>query len=209
MRNVFLVILASIFLTSCNKIVMKMYGLNPQYSFQEKDALKFKNKHTLNNIFLLDTICYLNFMYKLQEMDEINDKECSGNTSVHDLQQPIQLFCFDKEGKLISYHTNCYTGGFPNLKWNKNKEFDIFPPKTNAPIDLRVDLESIQKCLIFVEDTLNFDNPDYTFIVFCNFLMERQSLRLIKELKKSLSKNLSAKVKVLYVNNDWLFLNFD
>ncbi|MFT4061330.1 MAG: hypothetical protein QM642_03125 [Edaphocola sp.] len=129
---------------------------------------------------------------------------------VYDLGQPLQLFVFDKEGTLVNYYTNCYGTGFPNLSWNRQGEFDVFPPKQarmlpfgNKPISF----PDIRRTFAAVATNGNMaSSPDYSIVIFCNIFMGRQSRRFVNSVQKSLShKKSSCTVNVYYVNNDNLY----
>lgn len=119
--------------------------------------------------------------------------------------EPLQLLYYNAQGELVSFHINCYTGGFPNLKWDRDRAMQTFVPKQQAPLDNLLPLDSLYKYILPSQHTETFSasKNDYTVVVFWADYMGRQSKRLIKYAKKNVA--LAPKdnqVKVIYVNVD-------
>lgn len=203
-KHLFLIIFLLPVLFSCQSSIRFAYGIKKTKVINENLTINYRKKHHLPNIYTLDSayIVYLDTL-KSKIDTPISDNE----DIIHDLQQPIQLFCFNSDGDLIAYATNCAAGGFPNLGWNKQHNFDQFPPKTLSPVNSWVKFSAIRHWIHPVTDQENIENPDYNIILFCNYFIERQSVRLIKNLKRSLKFANGKTVKVCYVNNDRFFLN--
>ena len=130
------------------------------------------------------------------------------NQVIKDHFQPLQAIYYDKIGQMCSFHINCYCGGFPNLKWNRNGNFDVFLPKQQAPID---SVFTLEKQLSFVQplahhDTLNIKSFDYVIVVYWTRYMGRQSKRLIELVQKNARLTNRERVKIIYVNSDNAFL---
>ena len=102
---------------------------------------------------------------------------------------------------------NCYTGGFPNLRWDRNEIMSTFPPKEQAPIDSIVSLETQMQYLKRLSQTEQhfFESYDYVVIVYWNRFMGRQSKRLIRYVQDNVKLENNRKVKVIYVNTDNIF----
>lgn len=122
--------------------------------------------------------------------------------------QPLQALYFDSSGHLVKFYINCYAGGFPNLKWNRNGNLDSFLPKDQAPLDTVLNLSKQLSYLRPVGDisqTNKIENQGYTVFVYWNKCTKRHSKRLIKSIQKNVSKSQEAKVKIIYVNYDNIF----
>ncbi|HSI91485.1 MAG TPA: hypothetical protein VK927_10245, partial [Adhaeribacter sp.] len=107
-------------------------------------------------------------------------------------------------GTLQNFHINCYTGGFPNLNWNQNGNFESFPPKMQAPADTLVSFQTLNQYLKPLPNTkLSADaSADYTVVVFWNRMLGRQSKRLVETVQKNCAKAGNHKIRLVYVNND-------
>ena len=114
---------------------------------------------------------------------------------------------FDSAQKLISFHVNCYAGGFPNLNWERSNIFKTFPPGQQAPLDSLITLNFILGKLqpVVVSNMQDDANMDYTIVVFWNKFMNSQTKRFIKIIQDNLNLANGKKVNVYYVNNDLLF----
>ncbi len=121
--------------------------------------------------------------------------------------QPLQSLYYDNSGQLQSFQINCYAGGFPNLKWDRNDIMTTFPPKQQAPLDSVIPFETQIKYLLPLSQTkkLTTDSCDYIVVVFWNRFMGRQSKRLIRFVQNNSKLTTDKKVKIIYVNNDNVF----
>ena len=121
--------------------------------------------------------------------------------------QPLQAMYFDNTGKLISYHINCTTGGFPNLKWNRDNRFETFPPKDVVTQDTILNYRKLANFIVPVNNNKYIPNynVDYNVVVFWSIRMGRQSKRLIKLVQEN-AKLSSQEVNITYVNVDDIFL---
>ena len=122
-------------------------------------------------------------------------------------QQPLQAMYFDEEGKLVSFHNNCYAGGFPVLKWNKEDQFDKFIPTTTIPItDTVLNLDLLLPYLEPISQTGSSEKTKWTIVIFwCDFMM-KQSKELIKIARKNLLLDNSHSTRILFVNTDNCFV---
>ena len=126
--------------------------------------------------------------------------------------QPMQALYFDSSGKLRKFYINCYAGGFPNLKWNRNGNLETFLPKDQAPLDtilnLAKQLSYLRPVCKSTNDTVT-QNQDYYVFVYWSKFTKRHSKRLIRNIKQNVSKSTIAKVKTIYVNYDNVFYKFE
>lgn len=204
--------LLAVFLSSCNSIMMSFYGIKNPQTISDNEILYFAEKkiNTTENLYKIDStfVKYINSFSNIVDTSwycSINDtNQCKSKNRVqYDLQQPIQAMYFDKKGKLISYFTNCYAGGFPNLNWNKDNNFETFPPKSLANIHNDIIYNEIYPYLKVINNNQNENEVDYIIIVFWNKFIQRQSLRLINLIQKNAA---DKNVKIIYVNNNNFFV---
>ncbi|MFT4061563.1 MAG: hypothetical protein QM642_04315 [Edaphocola sp.] len=202
----------------CRPTMIALYGVKRPHYLSDREIVREGKKRGYENICKTDTAAYRNYVKSLEPAQDTSSqfgvaarsaKACASGVS-GDLLQPLQLMCFDQRGILVSYYVNCYAGGFPNLKWNRDNGFALFPPKTLAPIYKEIKLADVKHVIASIDNAQPVQNPDYTVIIFWNDFMGRQSNRLAKYLRKSLE-NVDEKtsVKVYYVNNDNVFLGED
>jgi len=181
----------------------KMYGLNTTVTTVNQDNLASLAKEygvPLSDWFGLDS----SFFYFFDSFDREIYREF-----IRDHSQPLRVLYFDKSGYAVSFHTNCYAGGFPNLKWNRYGVFNTFVPQTQAPIDSLLTRDTL---LSFLQPTLyskeiNFSEYDYLAVVFWGSFMGRQSRRLIRTVQQNAKlapENLQ--VRIIYVNLDNFFI---
>jgi hypothetical protein len=185
--------------SSCAKIIVSAYGVNRTYTFIDQyniESLAVKYNIPLGDWYELDTL-YFDF---IKSYDEENHFRSKRNHT-----QPLQALYFDENGNLISFHTNCYAGGFPNLKWNRKGILNTFVPETQAPIDTLVTFNKLLPFLNktpYTEEIIQSDY-DYIVVVFWADFMGRQSKRLIRFIQRNvnLAQN-NQRVKIIYVNID-------
>ena len=204
-----ILLLFILFLSSCNSMMMSFYGIKNPQKVLDNEIVSFAEKKisTTENLSKIDStfVEYINSFSTIVDTNAINDtNQCKSKNRVQkDLQQPIQAMYFDKNGKLISYFTNCYAGGFPNLKWNRDNNFKTFPPKSLANIHNEIVYNEIYSHLKAIKNNGNENEVDYIIIVFWNKFIQRQSLRLINLIQKNAA---DKNVKIIYVNNDNFFI---
>ncbi len=195
---VFLSGLFLLFTTSCTKIFMGAYGIKESKPLSDQQILKYSAKFNIPEAssFKLDS-SYLAFVFSL---DTAKFKAQQKNH-----YQPLQVLYYDPSGKLLSFHINCFAGGFPNLNWNRNATFETFLPKQQAPLDSILPLEKHLPFLVPVNSQQhNFENSDFDYyvIVYWNRYMSRQSKRLINYVQENAKLSEGKKVKIIYANND-------
>jgi hypothetical protein len=123
--------------------------------------------------------------------------------------QPLQIMFFNKEGKLDAFLTNCYCGGFPNFKWNRNNCLDTLPARQVVPLDTLINFDQL---ITFIHnadnqsvDVIKFGEKDYSIVVFWATYFGRQSKRLINQVeRKYRDSEKDKKVAILYINSDLL-----
>ena len=190
-------LLSSFFLTSCTKMILGIYGMSDEpKSLEDTQIVEYANKFDLpiKDCYVLDT-SYFDYMYSFDTTKY--RQEVSNNL------QPLRAYYYDTSGYPVSFQINCYTGGFPNLKWNRNDNMMSFPPKRQAPIDSLLPLDMSLKFLTPLTNTkIDKGNYDYYIIVFWTHFLGRQNKRYLRYIQqnKELAKNSS--VKIIYVNTD-------
>lgn len=152
-----------------------------------------------NNSFVIDTM-YLYDMKTIYKIDTL-----AFNNAV----QPLQVRFYNKTDTLLSLFINCYTHGFPNLKWNKYGEFDTIPPRHSVKINslflFQNDLKYVKTLNIREIDKSLFTKADYNILLFWSIFMNRQSKILINEIQEFVKRFPNKKINVIYVNTDPLF----
>ena len=187
-------------LSSCSTLSSGIYGIKKLKPVDENVILKYSEKYKIPiaDSYELDTT-YNAF---LKTLDTTRFKEEQKNH-----YQPLQVLYYDKTGQLQSFQINCYTGGFPNLNWDRNEKLATFPPQQQAPLDSILPLDTLAKYLepFPQTDSLKTDSYDYTIIVFWSRFMGRQSKRLIRFVQENAKLGTDLSAKIIYVNNDNLF----
>jgi hypothetical protein len=205
MQKIILILLLvmSCILSSCNFLFSTIYGMKTDIELiQESEISVIAPKYNIPvaDYYDLDT-AFINFLY-------LNDTALYRQEIKNHLQ-PMQVIYFDTNGSMLSYHINCNVGGFPNLNWNMNNVFDVFPPKQQqyTKIDTIVTFDKLEKFLIPYNKTIVFNKSSYNYIavVFWSNFGGRQSKRLIKYVQKNAKLAPANTLKIIYVNVD----NFD
>jgi hypothetical protein len=186
-------------MSSCSSIITGLYGMKNYKVVDEKTITKYSKKYNipLADSYQLDT-SYISF---LKSFDTSLYKE-----QIKNHYQPLQALYYNNKGELKSFQINCYTGGFPNLNWERDSIMTTFPPKIQAPIDSIISLETQIKYIRQLSNTKKHstDNYDYTIVVYWNRFMGRQSKRLIRLVKQN-AEMTNKKIKIIYVNSDNIF----
>jgi hypothetical protein len=188
-------------LQSCSPLLLKTYGLKTIKPLTSEEIIRQGKKYKIpvSEAYELDSTYYT--FIKSLDTNRFNQV-------IKDHFQPLQAIYYDKIGQMCSFHINCYCGGFPNLKWNRNGNFDVFLPKQQAPID---SIFTLEKQLTFIQplahqDALNITPFDYVVVVHWNRYMGRQSKRLIEIVQNNARLTNRERVKIIYVNSDNAFL---
>jgi hypothetical protein len=170
-----------------------LYGIKPQTTLNEAEIKAFNESLSCNNcIFLTADTSYTTVIRKILKTD-------SAQQYYH--LQPLQALYFDSLNNLISFHVNCNAGGFPNLNWNRNNVFDIFPPATQTGITNGFTFDVLKDALKINNSPKN----NLKVVVFWALLLEKQSKRLIKIVRDNLQTN-NKNAQLILVNTDALYL---
>ncbi|MBU3661831.1 MAG: hypothetical protein FGM41_01340 [Bacteroidetes bacterium] len=199
-----LLLAASLCFSSCSSIFLAAYGIKSPERIENKVLLKTAKKYGIptSEIYLLDTAYYA----YLETFDNTLYRE-----QINNHFQPLQALYYNKDGNLRSFHINCYAGGFPNLKWNRNGNFDTFLPKQQAPLDSILPLQVHLKYLQSLSGNVFPSSPDYDYyvIVYWNKFMGRQSKNLVKQVQANANLASEKKIQIMYVNSDLFFYLFE
>jgi len=213
------VILIFVPLTSCNSVFMRLYGIKKIRYVTEKDIIGQAQKMGIDTgrIFVLknsqpDSGNSKNIM--ITNNNNNNNKTCVYDPTQFRHNQPLQALYFNSKGALISFHNNCYTGGFPNLKWNRNNVFNFFPPKSQIPVDTVFNIKNVLRNVYYINGgqskLTNIDSSDFYIVIFWNIFMYRQSRRLIMVVNDNLKlADKKSKISIYYINDDNYFYSVD
>jgi hypothetical protein len=186
-------------LASCTPLILKTMGMKKPHIPTDEEFYHFGQKWNMS-IYFQQTLLP-SYIDELDKIDSVNPKLAK------DLLQPIQAMYFDASGKLVSFHINCYAGGYLNLNWNKFGNFDLFPAKTNAPCESSVTLSWLLPYLKPVEfPCVKMKDLDYTVVVFWSRWTGRQSEHLVEYVQKNIKlAPKETRIQVMYVNTDEVF----
>lgn len=196
----FLLLACSLSITSC----MRMYGIKTLKSLPTNAIVKQANKYHIpsGNSYALDS----NYRKFLASFDTSLYAEQINNHA-----QPLQALYYNQQGQLVSFQINCYAGGFPNLNWNRDENFQVFPPKQQAPVDSLLSLTTLLQHL----QPLPGSNPisthmnqsnSYTLVVCWSRFMGRQSERFLQLIQENHRTFAPSSTPILYVNTDNFFV---
>lgn len=192
-----------VLLAGCG-VLLKMYGMHKLRALNGEDIRRYAHKYGIANedSHTLDTAKYMAF---LRSIDTTRFALAQKNHA-----QPLQALYFDASGTLVSWQVNCYAGGFPNLHWERDSIFSVFPPKQQAPLDSFLTCGQLRTYLLPHNEAVQAA-PDagYTIVVFWNHWMGRQSERLIAIVQKNRAEHPGTSSRIVYVNNDNLYAGMD
>lgn len=126
-------------MSSCSPM-LGLYGIRNPKEISQKKIIKYSKRLGISKdaIYELDT----SYFSLLSSLKLIANNSLLPDTlkkierkHVQNHYQPLQALYFNKSGKLESFQINCYAGGFPNLKWDRDSILTTFPPKIQAPLD--------------------------------------------------------------------------
>lgn len=189
----FLIIGIGLLSSSCKPLFLKLYGIKSYRTLDENTVKETAEKFHIPSDQLY--VVLEDYRLFLKSFDTIFKHQIKNH------YQPLQVIYYDSTGFMQSYHVNCYARGFPNLKWNASKAFDVFPPKQQAPLDTLVKLQD-QVRFIQLQDQ-NWKENRYHVFVYWSCIMGRQSKRLIRLVQQK-SNDLPFPIKIYYVNSDFL-----
>lgn len=208
LKNTIALITLLLMLSSCSNILLCMYGMKKEKERSTGDILKYAKKYKIpqDDVYVLSR-AYLSFLDSLDKL-EINKHnlpiypDCFSSPEVKNHYQPLQAAYYSDSGKLISFHLNCYAGGFPNLKW---RNFNEFVPKTQAPLDSLLSIENYMRFVTNINGNQNTEPHNYYVFVHWGIFLGRQSKRFIKEVQNNVKLSKDSKVKIFYINVDNVF----
>lgn len=201
-QPIFAILLCWVLCSSCSSILQYCYGIHNPQQMDSNTILRFAQKYKVpqSECYELDT-SYNQFVKSLGlPIDEGPAK---------DHTQPLQALYYNSTNELVSFYNNCYAGGFPNLKWDRNGNMFTFPPQQQVPLDTLLPLQTQLRFIKPISQTkqLDLSQHDYVVLVFWNRFMGRQSKRLIRSVQHNCDRYRGGSVKIVYVNNDNLFAN--
>jgi hypothetical protein len=179
---------------SCKPVLSSMYGVRKPVASPAALVVQSTGWKDLPN-------AWLDSAY----MDYATDHFGPDSQMIKNALQPIQALYFDTAGQLLSYHVNCYVGGFPNINWNKGNYFAQFPPRTRVPLPAPQTYGTLLPFLhpIRATDSLPADRSGRPLIVvFWNYQLFRQSSNLIKLVQKNAA---GSGAQLIVVSTDWLY----
>lgn len=193
-----LILLASAAFTGCApSLFLEFYGVKKIRPVDQKTIAHYSRRYNIptDESYELDTA----FFSFVGTIDTSTYRE-----QIKNHLQPLQAIYFDNSGYTISYQVNCYAGGFPNLNWERDGIFTVFPPLNQAPIDSLIPLDTLLRYLNPNFDTVNdsLGQYDVLVVVYWSRFMGRQSRRFIRFVQENRSLSPNDRVKILYVNND-------
>lgn len=201
----FLVVAGAILISTsgCANFVKRVYGFKPYRVLVKSEISELANTYHIpaDKVFMIDT----NYRSFLQS----NRAEyTSFITENHN--HPLQAIFYGRNGSPVSYHNGVYAdAGLSNLRWNKGKPFNSFPPMNVSPLDSMMDFT---KHLSFIRtldnqklDPAQFAGADYNVIVHWANFPGRQTKRIINIIQKNAKLNTHLKVNYIYVNTDNLY----
>ncbi len=182
-------------------IVQSIIGIKDAHKLSDNQIVKVSKSFNVDQTanYRLDTT-YLSYILNL---DTVQLKAQRKNHL-----QPLQALYFNSQGQLVKFYINCYAGGFPNIKWNRNGNLETFLPKDQAPIDTILNLKKqvhyLRPVCSSTSEIIN-ENQDYYVFVYWNKCTKRHSKRLIRSIKQNVAMSTKTKVKTIYVNYDNIF----
>lgn len=209
MKHLFTVFFCLILFSSCSPI-LGLYGVRNPKEISEKKIIRYSKRVAIpkDAIYELDT-SYFPFLASLKlsannslNMDSMKIIERKNLVKNH--YQPLQALYFNKSGKLESFQINCYAGGFPNLKWDRDSILSTFPPKIQAPLDTLLSESVIISFLKPFIDSTKIKTGDYDYLVYVFYskFMGRQNKRFINFIQKNSQLSNEKNIRVIYITMD-------
>lgn len=203
-------------MTGCSSVLPFFYGFksfDKEYNKEQvfKTALSWGIPQ--DNLYFLKKE-YLEYLEGEALKYGVSLSSCDSSPSfqmIKNHSQPLQIMFFNNEGNLVTFLTNCYCGGFPNFKWNRNHCLDSLPATQVTPLDT---LFTFDKLITLIHD-IDHQTPEfrisggneYSIVVFWETHFGRQSKRLIKQVERKYGGyKAEEKVEIFYVNSDVLFV---
>jgi len=187
-----------LFFASCGSLIFGIKKIKPLSNDQIKKEIVHFNIGQESN-YIIDTALYKKTVKELSFNKPDIEK---------DLLQPLQIKAYNAKGELVLHLINCYVGGVPNLKWNRQGAFNTFPPQQNY-IYMPQSVLTLEKENKLIVPLMNCNIPSndsaITLVVYWASFMGRQSKILISEIKRYKDANKDKNIRVLFVNIDNLF----
>lgn len=198
--KLFLVLLFLMTMTSCQTVLLRLYGVKNYKTVDEELIFKKAKQYNVPK----DKMYYADSSY----FAYFRSLDTTRKQVAKDRQQPLQACYYDRAGNLISFQINCYAGGFPNLKWNRNGIFKTFVPKQQAPLDTLLSLDQHLEFISPISDetVIPVEEYDYVVLVHWTVLFGRQSKRLIRFVQKNAQLAGDKKVDIRYVNMEMMWM---
>ena len=187
--------------SSCSAVFLGVYGIHKPKAVTEAEIIRSAKQYKipLANTYELDA--------------SYRDYILTNDTSLHrqamkNHLQPLQAIYYSPEGKMLSFQVNCYAGGYPNLKWERNGNMNTFPPKVQAPLDSLVPISMQFKFLLGLSNSAvpQYEPGQPTLIVFWSKFMGRQTKRFIRILQENAELAQRDELSIFYVNADNIFV---
>jgi len=185
-----------------------MYGMKASKEYSPSEIQKVARHYKIEpaGLYLLQN-SYNDYFDSIGVLYGYRPNSCDTSQVMKHHYQPLQVLFFDQTGKLVAFHNNCYTGGFPNLKWNRKGTFDSIPARAVIPLDTLLKFNTLIRFLRTSSglnpDMQSLEKREYMIAVFWTTFMGRQSKRLIRVMQDKYSDKRD--VGILYINADIMF----
>jgi hypothetical protein len=185
-----------------------MYGMKASKEYSAPEIQKVARHYKIEpaGLYILQN-SYNDYFDSIGVLYGYNHNSCDTSQALKHHYQPLQVLFFDKTGKLVAFHNNCYAGGFPNLKWNRNGTFDSIPARSVISPDTLLKFNNLIGFLDnpggMSPDLKSLEKKDFMIAVFWTTYMGRQSKRLIRLMQDKYSDK--REVGILYINADIIF----
>jgi hypothetical protein len=179
--------------------MMRLYGIKNYKTIDEALIIKQAKKYKIpdSSMFYVDSAYFAYF----KSLDSMHKQVAK------DRMQPLQACYYDASGQLVSLQINCYAGGFPNLKWNRNGIFNTFVPKQQAPLDTLLNLQQHTEFLRTINEKTQVRDGHFDYVIFVHWtvLLGRQSKRFIRYVQRNAELGKNFKIDIRYVNMEMIW----
>jgi len=184
-RLFILSLLVSVSLSGC----LALYGIKPNKNVQVNECLdEIQKWYPQSKVGVLDKAYFESFG------SSANDSSCSPLAS--ERLQPLSIHIYDRHQQVF-FATNCYAGGFPNLKWERVGNFSEFPPL--SLVQTMSNITETQHLKFAQLTNHKLDNQKrFVVVLHVTFNMKRQSKRLVRFITKELSERNDTEVIILH-----------
>ncbi len=193
-RFIFILLIATVFLSSCQSLFETFAGIHQMDQFDSDKYETFIER-------LPYDISFTPIIGTTEQSLEVMKFDTT-EWYRHKLYQPIQLLYFHGN-ELVSYHVNCTAPARGlGLNWNYDHRFESFPPKSPLNCD-STSITLSQYMGVYPEIC---GNGKYTLIIFWSNVLEKVSRSAIVTAFKNLKKSGQVSNCDVYLINDDLFL---